>query len=109
MARGSDHDFVMMTFRVRLKKTKKPTQTRLMFELKKLRNPVVTGTFQAKISGRFAPLINLRDDGIDRDSMITTYNTAVTDTASEILRKECRRKKAGNLEMFSTSVERGGI
>ena len=25
--------------------------------------------------------------------MITTYNTAVTDTASEILGKECRRKK----------------
>ena len=35
----------------------------------------------------------MRDDGIDKDSMITTYNTAVTDTASEILGKECRRKK----------------
>ena len=27
------------------------------------------------------------------DRVITTYNTAVTDTASEILGKECRRKK----------------
>ena len=27
------------------------------------------------------------------DTMITTYNTAVTDAASEILGKECRRKK----------------
>ena len=28
---GSDHDFVMMTFRVRLKKTNKPKKTRLKF------------------------------------------------------------------------------
>ena len=27
------------------------------------------------------------------DSMITTYNTAMTDTASEILGKKCRREK----------------
>ena len=30
---------------------------------------------------------------MDRDTMITTYNTAVTDAASEILEKERRRKK----------------
>ena len=51
----------------------------------------MAGTFQATIGGKFASLINLRDDDID--SMITTYNTTVTDTASEILGKECRRKK----------------
>ena len=79
----------MMTFRVRLKKTKKPTQSRLRFDLDKLRNPDVAGTFRATISGKFAPLINLRDDDID--SMITTYNTAVADTANE---KTCRRKKS---------------
>ena len=89
----SDHDLVMMTFQVRLKKTKKPTQSKLRFDLEKLRNPDVAGTFQATIGGTFAPLINLRDDDIDIDSMIITYNTAVTDTASEILGKECRRKK----------------
>ena len=82
-----------MTFRVRLKKTKKPTQSKLRFDLEKFRNPDVAGAFQATIGGNFAPLINLRDDDIDIDSMNTTYNTAVTDTASEILGKECRRKK----------------
>ena len=30
---------------------------------------------------------------MDIDTMITTYNTAVTDAASEILAKERRRKK----------------
>ena len=86
---GSDHDLVMMTFRVRLKKTKKPIQSRLRFDLDKLRNPDMAGTFQATIGGKFAPLINLRDDDIE--SMITTYNTAVADKANE---KKCRRKKS---------------
>ena len=53
----------------------------------------MTGTFQATISGKFAPLINLRDDNADTCCMITTYNTAVTDTVSEMLWKERRRKK----------------
>ena len=50
-------------------------------------------TFQATIEGKFAPLLGLRDKDMDIDSMPTTYNTAVTDAASEILGKECRRKK----------------
>ena len=38
---GSDHDLVMMTFHVRLKKTRKPNQPRLRFDLEKLRDPDV--------------------------------------------------------------------
>ena len=41
----------------------------------------------------FAPLIGLSDEDMDMDTMITTYNTAMTDAASEILGKERRRKK----------------
>ena len=50
-------------------------------------------TFQATIRGKFAPLIGLSDEDMDMDTMITTYNTAVTDAAIEILGKERRRKK----------------
>ena len=50
-------------------------------------------TFQATIGGKFAPLIGLSDEDMDMDTMITTYNTAVTDAASEIFGKERRRKK----------------
>ena len=50
-------------------------------------------TFQATIGGKFAPLIGLIDEDMDIDTMITTYNTAVTDAASEILGNERRRKK----------------
>ena len=83
----------MMTFQVRLKMARKPNQPRLRFDLEKLRNPDVACTFQATIGGKFAPLIGLSDEDMDMDTMITTYNTAVTDAASEILGKERRRKK----------------
>ena len=76
---------VIMTFRVRPKKARKPNQPKLRFDLEKLRDPYVACTFQATIGGKFAPLIGLRDEDMDIDTMITTYNTAVTDAASEIL------------------------
>ena len=50
-------------------------------------------TFQATIGGKFPPLIGLSDEDMDIDTMFTTYITAVTDAASEILGKECCRKK----------------
>ena len=81
----------MMTFPAHLKKTEMPTQSRLMFDLENFKKTYVAGTTQAKIGGKVASPISLRDDDID--SMITTYNTAVTDTASEILEKERRRIK----------------
>ena len=77
---GSDHDLVM-TFRVCLQKSRKQ------------KDPDVACTFQATIGGKFAPLIGLRDGDMGIDTMITTYNTAVTDAESEVLGKERRRKK----------------
>ena len=38
---GSDHDLLMMTFRLRLKKTSKPKHTRLKYDLEKLKDPNV--------------------------------------------------------------------
>ena len=61
--------------------------------LEKLRDPDVACTFQTTIGGQFAPLIGLRDEDMDINTMITTYNTAVTDAANEILGKERHRKK----------------
>ena len=87
-----DHDLMMMTFRVRLQKERKPNQPRLRCDLEKLRDPDVDCTFQATVSGKFAPLVGLKDD-IDIDAMITTHNTAATEAASEILGKERHRKK----------------
>ena len=86
----------MMTFRVRLMKARKPNQPRLRFNLEKLGDPNVACTFQATIGGKFAPLIELRDEDMDINTMITTYNTAVTAAASEILGKEILSREYGS-------------
>ena len=97
---------MMMTFRVRLKKARKPNQPRVMFDLRKLKDPDVACTFPAMIDGKFTPLVRLRDEDMDINSMITTYNTAVTDAAREILGKERRRKSPGSPKMLTTFVMR---
>ena len=64
-----------------------------MFDFKKLKDPNVLETFQAIIGGKFAPLTIMSNEDTDTDSMITTFNTAVTETASEILGKHRQKKK----------------
>ena len=83
----------MMTLPVRLKKVRQLNQPKLRFNLRNLRDPDVPCIFQAIIGGKFAPLIGLRDEDMDSNTMITIYNTAVTGAASETLGKEPRGKK----------------
>ena len=45
------------------------------------------------IGGKFAPIIITSNEDTDTDPMITTFNTAVTETASEILGKHRQKKK----------------
>ena len=70
----------MMTFHLRRKGISKPKHTRLKFDLEKLKNPNVLETCQAMIGGKFAPLTIMYDEYTDMDSMITTFNTPVTDS-----------------------------
>ena len=57
-----------------------------------LKDPIVLETFQAIIGGKFAPLTITSNEDTDTDSMITTFNTAVTKTASKILGKHHQKK-----------------
>ena len=43
--------------------------------------------------GRFAPLTIMSNEDADIESMITIFNTAVIETASEILGKHRQKKK----------------
>ena len=83
----------MMTFCLRLKKINKQKHTRLKSDLEKLKDPNVLETFKTMIGGRFAPLTIMSNNDTDIDSKITTFNTAVTETASEILGKHRQKKK----------------
>ena len=90
-----------MTFRLRLKKKiSKPKHTRIKFDLEKLKDPNVLETFHVLIGGKFAPLTIMSNEDTDIDSMIATFNTAVTETASEILGKHRQKKKPGSLQKF---------
>ena len=51
-----------MTFRVRLKKARKPNEPSLRFDLEKLRDLDVACTFQATIGGKFALLTGMSDE-----------------------------------------------
>ena len=52
-------------------------------------------TFKAMKGGKFAPLIIKNNEDADMNSVITTFNTAVTETASETLGKHRQKKKGG--------------
>ena len=83
----------MMAFHLRLRRISKPKHTRLKFDLEKLKDPNVLETFQAMIGGRFASLTIMSNKDTDTDSIITTFNTAVTETAIEILDKHRPKEK----------------
>ncbi|GFS14778.1 craniofacial development protein 2-like [Elysia marginata] len=46
---GSDHELVVMTFALRLKKNKKRGNIRIKFDVDKLKDPNIHTTFQANI------------------------------------------------------------
>ena len=83
----------MMTFHLCLERISTAKHTRLKFDLEKLKDPNVLETFQAVIGGKFAPLTIVDNEDTDLDSMMTTFNTAVIETANEILGKHRQKKK----------------
>ena len=65
-------------------------------------------TFQTMTGGKAAPLNIMYNENTDIDSMITTFNTAVTETASEILGKHRqKKKKPGSLQQFLICSTKG--
>ena len=80
---GSDHDLLMMTFHLRLKRISKPKHTRLKFDLKKLKDSNVLETFQAMIGGTFVPLTIMDNEDTNLDSVITTFNNLVLANTSD--------------------------
>ena len=57
-----------------------------------LKNPNVLEIFQAMIGREFAPLTIMNNEDTDLNTMITTFNTEVTEAASEILGKHRQKK-----------------
>ena len=89
----SDHDLVMMIFKLHLKKVSKQGHTRIRFDLEKLKDPEVAETFKAMIGGKFAPLTLLDADDSKTDDLVNKFNVAVTETANETLGKYRHHKQ----------------
>ena len=75
-----DHDLVMMSFWLRLKKIKMQGPTRV-------KDPQISDAFRVMIGGKFAPFTLLGADDTEGDTLLNTLNEAMTETASEILGK----------------------
>ena len=89
---GSDHDMVLMNFKVRLKKTKKSKSTRLKFNLDRLKDPNILESFKATIGGKFAPLLALEDNSVG--TLTTQFNEVLAEAANETLGKIRRKSQA---------------
>ena len=84
---GSDHELVMMTFKLRLQRMKNQDSIRIRFSLEKLKDLNIAENFQATIGAKFAPLLALENQDAKIDASINSLNTAVTETANNILGK----------------------
>ena len=76
-----------MSFRLRLKKIKMQGPTRIKFDLEKLKDPLVADAFQTMTGGKFAPLNLLNADDTEVDTLVNSFNKALTESAGEIVGK----------------------
>ena len=60
---------------------------RIRLSLEKLKDPNIAEIFQATIGGKFAPVLALENQDTEIDALINNFNTAVTETANNILGK----------------------
>ena len=88
-----DHELVMMTFKLHLRKVSKQGHSRIRVDLEKLKDPEVAEMFKARIGGKFAPLTLLDADDVNMDDLINKFNVAVTETANETLGKYRHHKQ----------------
>ena len=89
----SDHELVMLTFKLRVQRVKNHGSIRIRFSLEKPKDPNIAEFFRATIGGKFVPLLALENQDTEIDSLINSFNTAVTETADNILGNHRPAKK----------------
>ena len=74
----------MMNFKLRLQRMKNQGNIRIKFNLEKLKDPKIAENFRATMGGKLAPLLDLDNQDTEVDTLINSFNTAVTETANDI-------------------------
>ena len=90
---GRDHELVMMINRLRLRREKNRGNARIRFSLEKLKDLNIAEIFRGTKGGKLAPLHALDNQDTETDALINSSNTAVTETANNILGKHRPAKK----------------
>ena len=83
----------MMTSRLHLQRMKNQGNIRIRLSLEKLKDANIEEIFRATIGGKFAPLLALENQDAKIDALTNSFNTAVTETANNILGKHRPAKK----------------
>ncbi|XP_074662637.1 uncharacterized protein LOC141915124 [Tubulanus polymorphus] len=86
---GSDHDLVLTTMNLRLKRLPRKTNSRVKYYLDKLKNPETRDVYQVTIGGKFAPLLELDESA---NELCCKAKEAITTTADEIIGKKKKLK-----------------
>ena len=75
--------------KTKLSKRKKQKNPRIKFNLEKLNDKSIAEEFQAKIGGKFAPLLLLENV----DELTEGFNAAIAEVAQEVLGKQRNKKQ----------------
>ena len=86
---GSDHDLVMMTFKFKIRTKKKNQNTRVRYDLEKLKDPLIKEAYQKELRGRFAPLMLI--DNLQE--LNNEFTNIVNETANNVLGKARRSRR----------------
>ena len=89
---GSDHDLVMMTFRLRLKRVQKETYNIVKFDLNILKSHSILEQLNNISSGKFNSLTDLTDTEIDVNELTNNFNNIYNEMATEISKGRTMKK-----------------
>ena len=84
-------------------KDEKQGNVRIRFSLEKLKDPNIAEIFWATIGGKLAPLLVLENQDTEIVALINSFNTAVTETANNILGKRRPAKKPWGMDNIESS------
>ena len=87
--KGRDHNLVMMTVKLKLKRMKETKQLRVKYDIKRLHDQAAREFFRAKIGEKFTPLSEMTDVQV----VINEFTEAMNGAAVEVLAKAKKKKQ----------------
>uniref|UniRef100_H3ABM4 Reverse transcriptase domain-containing protein n=1 Tax=Latimeria chalumnae TaxID=7897 RepID=H3ABM4_LATCH len=87
---GSGHDLIAMTLKMKLKKHPRPANTRIRYDLEKLKDPNVTKDFNNQIGGKLVPFLLMDQDA---ETLSRNISEGLSETAAKIIRKARFRRQ----------------